>query len=112
MVTWSGSPSAAGLGQREGLGISGTFLPPRGWSAEKAGYRPAPWPTARETAERAFGLGKEVDRARFLRCEFAGNDVLRAQGTRPCDEAPRPVDLIVCAVDETGAVHATVRSAY
>ncbi|MEN9800417.1 MAG: hypothetical protein RL653_4114 [Pseudomonadota bacterium] len=111
VVTWNGYPGRVGFGQREGLSVAGTFKMPAGWSAEASGYRAAPWPAAREAAEH-FQLGSAVDGARALRCETAGNDVLRARTTRPCEGGARTNDLILCTVDGSGQVRAVVRSAY
>ncbi|MFN8876645.1 MAG: hypothetical protein ACK53A_05550 [Gemmatimonadota bacterium] len=112
VVSWDGFPSRSGFGQREGLEVAGTFRPSAGWRAEAAGYRLTPWPEARAAAESAFRLGAVFDGARAIRCETAGDDVLRAARTRPCDAVPRPLDLIACAELSTGEVRAVVRSAY
>lgn len=112
VLTWDGYPSQVGFGQREGLSVSGTFRPPPGWSSSAAGYRPAPWPRARDAAEETFRLGAWVDLAVALRCETAGDNVLGATPTTPCD-ARRPLnDLILCAVLPSGEVAVQVRSAY
>jgi hypothetical protein len=111
VAAWNGYPSSVGFGQREGLSVSGTFRPPAGWSAEAAGYRASPWPSARASAEH-FHLGSDVDGALAVRCETAGDDVLHARSTRPCAGGARSNDLILCTVDGNGLVRATVRSAY
>ncbi len=112
VVSWKGYPSRVGFGQREGLSVSGTFRPPSAWTPASAGYRAAPWPSARTAAEAAFRLGHELDGAVALRCETAGNNVLHATRTSPCDGTARPIDVILCAVEPSGDVRVTVRSAY
>jgi hypothetical protein len=111
VVAWEGYPGMVGFGQREGLAVAGTFKAPAEWSAAAAGYRAAPWPAARESAEH-FHLGNVVDGARLLRCATAGDDVLHARKTRPCEGGPRTNDIILCAVDGNGHVRTVVRSAY
>lgn len=111
-LAWSGFPARSGFGQREGLRVSGTFLPPAGWTPTGAGWRPAPWPRARDVAERAFGLGAVLDGASALRCETAGNNVLYARSTRPCDAVDQPLDIVLCARLPSGEVRAAVRSGY
>ncbi|MBL8920330.1 MAG: hypothetical protein JNJ54_15795 [Myxococcaceae bacterium] len=115
VISWKGYPSQVGFGQREGLTLEGTFRPEREWSKGASGYRRMPWPTAVE-AIRGFGRSASapawVLAATALRCETAGNDVLFAGRTRPCDTGPTPNDLIVCAVQPSGDVQAWVRSAY
>jgi hypothetical protein len=112
VVAWQGYPGRVGFGQREGLHVAGTFRPPPTWTPGSAGYRAAPWPGARAAAERDFHAGEALEGAVMIRCESAGNDVLRAGRTRPCDAQPRNLDLILCAVDGAGQVRVTVRSAY
>lgn len=112
VVAWTGFPARSGFGQREGLEVSGTFRPPAGWRAADAGYRATPWPAAREAAQRGFALGRVFDGARALRCETAGDNVLRAERTRPCDAVTPLLDLIACAELPTGEVRVVVRSAY
>ena len=112
VTSWTGLPSSAGFGQREGLSVSGVFNPPATWSPSAAGLRALPWPTAREAVERDFRLGAELDTGRFARCQTAGNDVLHATGATPCDAVPRLLDVILCVVTPSRQVRATVRSAY
>lgn len=112
VVAWTGYPAEVGFGQREGLALTGTFRPNAGWSAAAAGYRPAPWPRARALVEQQFQLGAMVDGARALRCEAAGNNVLFAGSTMPCDTYAQLPDLILCAVEPSGDVRAAVRSRY
>jgi hypothetical protein len=112
VVEWHGFPSQIGFGQREGLAISGRFRPGPGWSAASAGYRPAPWPAARVAVDERFRLGLVIDGAIAVRCEAAGDDVLFAQSTRPCDTQPTMNDVILCVLEPAGEVRAVVRSAY
>jgi len=112
VVSWVGYPARAGFGQREGLSVSGVLRPPAGWSAKAAGYRAAPWKSARDAVERRFKAGEVLDGADAIRCETAGDDVLRATTTRPCDEVEPILDVILCAVEPTGDVRVTIRSAY
>ncbi len=112
VLVWKGYPEQVGFGQREGLSLEGTFRPTAGWSAPAAGYRVGPWPRARAAIEKGFRLGAMVDGARALRCETAGDNVLSATSTRPCDTvAPLP-DLILCVLEPSGDVRAVVRSLY
>ncbi len=89
------------------------FRAPAGFAPSAAGYRSTPWPAGRAHVEQHFALGTKFDGASAVRCETAGNDLLDARATVPCDSVPQPLDLVLCVIDaKTGLVHGVARTVY
>jgi hypothetical protein len=112
VVSWKGAPSSP-FAPREGLELAGAFRIPPGFVPSAASYRPAPWPAGREYVEHHFQLGAMFDDAAAVRCETAGNDLLNADSTVPCDSVARPLDVVLCVVDaKSGLIRARARTFY
>jgi hypothetical protein len=120
LVQFTGYPSRAGFGQREGLSISGRFRIPEKdagrfeGEAKAGGWKELPIPESVRSQiwYRPFESSLELQRGLY-RCFTASDDVLHAKKIVPIGTDRKPNDLIISIYDRsTGNLYAAIKSAY
>ena len=106
MIAYDGFPTMVGFGQREGLTISAKYKlndeDIKGW-IQKVQYKGLKkLPIEENCRSKIWFKDKLVPldtKNGFYFCRTAGNDVLKAKITKPCDEVDNPNDIILAILD-------------
>jgi hypothetical protein len=106
MIAYDGFPPMAGFGQREGLSISAKYKlndeDMNSWINEmqSKGLKKLPIPPDFKSKlwfkDKLIPLDTETG---YYYCRTAGNDVLNATETKPCDEVKNLNDIIFATLD-------------
>ena len=106
MIAYDGFPTMVGFGQREGLTISAKYKlndeDVKGW-IQKVQYKGLKkLPIEENCRSKLWFKDKLIPldaKNGYYFCRTAGNDVLIAKVTKPCDEVEYPNDLIFAILD-------------
>jgi len=101
MIAYDGFPTMVGFGQREGLNISANYLlsdeDMNGWIKNMQTKGLKKLPIESECKSKLWFKDKLVPletKTGYYFCRTAGNDVLNATETKPCDEVDYLNDII------------------
>ena len=106
MIAYDGFPPTAGFGQREGLSISAKYLlsdeDVNDWIKNMRAKGLKNLPIELECRSKIWFKNKLVPldtQTGYYYCRTAGNDVLNATDTTPCDEVDNLNDIIFAILD-------------
>ena len=106
MIAYDGFPTMVGFGQREGLIISAKYLltnkDMNNWIENMKTKGLKKLPIELRCKSKLWFKDKLVPidvNDGYYFCRTAGNDVLNAEVTKPCDEVDHPNDLIFAILD-------------
>jgi len=106
MIAYDGFPTMVGFGQREGLTISAKYKlsdeDMRGWIQKVQYKRLKKLPVEEKCMGKLWFKDKLIPldaKNGYYFCRTAGNDVLIAEVTKPCDDVEYPNDLIFAILD-------------
>lgn len=120
MIAYDGFPTMVGFGQREGLTISAKYKlndeDIKSW-IQKVQYKGLKkLPIEENCRSKIWYKDKLIPldtKNGYYFCRTAGNDVLKAKVTKPCDEVDNPNDIILAILDtETRELSVIITSGY
>ena len=106
LIAYDGFPTMVGFGQREGLNISANYLlsdeDMNGWIKNMQTKGLKRLPIESECKSKLWFKDKLIPletKTGYYYCRTAGNDVLNATETEPCDEVDNLYDIIFAILD-------------
>lgn len=106
MIAYDGYPAMVGLGQREALSISAKYklndADMNSWIKKVQNKGLKPLPIGPDCKHKLWFENKLVPtdlKTGYYFCRTAGNDVLNAEKTKPCDDVENLSDIIFAILD-------------
>ena len=120
MIAYDGYPTMVGFGQREALSISAKYklndADMNNWIEKVQSKGLKPLPVEPDCKNKLWFNDKLVTKdleTGYYFCRTAGNDVLNAETTKPCDDVENLNDIIFAILDtETKELSVIITSGY